>query len=192
MSADFRLRSAFQMKKTLIICVLALFFISIAFAANSKIRVSGSPYALQGSTSSKDGEDPVWSKYGLGLEAVYQKGITDSIFVEVGIGTNRFFMPCDRPVFSDFLVFAGAGYMHNLNEKWTMNVHLDAGIDFLSYKSKSSNSLTLLGGVGASYSLKDNLDLTFGLDVSAGFAKKSGADYVNYRFLPKGGVNFVF
>ena len=177
------------MKKTLIICVLALFFISTAFAANSKIRVSGSPYALQGSTSSKDGEDPVWSKYGLGLEAVYQKGITDSIFVEVGVGTNRFFMPCDRPVFSDFLVFAGAGYMHNLNEKWTMNAHLNVGIDFLLYKCKASESLSFMGGIGAQYKLRENLDLTFGLDASAGFAKRSGTDYRNYRIIPKIGVS---
>lgn len=177
------------MKKTLIICVLALFFISTAFAANSKIMVSGSPYALQGSTSSKDGDDPVWSKYGLGAEAVYQRGVTDSIFVELGVAGNYFFMPDDRPKFRNVLVFTGAGYEYELNEKWSMNAHLDVGIDFLFYRCKSSSSLTIMGGFGASCHLRENMDLLIGLDASAGFAKKSGDDYINYRIMPKVGVS---
>ncbi|MBR1937900.1 MAG: hypothetical protein IJ836_02960 [Spirochaetales bacterium] len=177
------------MKKTLIVCVLALSFISAAFASNRNVKLSGSPYALQGSTSSTDGQKPVWSRYGLGLEAVYQRGVTDSIYVEWGIGGNSFFMPGDRPVFGNLLVFTGAGYAYDLDEKWTMNAHLDVGIDFLLYKCKASESLSFMGGIGAAYKLRENLDLTFGLDASAGFAKRSGTDYRNYRIIPKIGVS---
>ncbi len=180
------------MRKALILILLVLLCFSNVYAKNNAFKVSGVPYALQISSCLDSGQGSVHSKYGFGAEAKYQRVIGRGFFFEAGAGFDLFFMPDNKPVFSNILPFAGIGYGDYITKKVALNFHIDGGADFLVYKGEISPTITLKTGVGASYRIRENLDLTIGAEGSFGFAKKSGTRYVNYRVYPVVGLSYEF
>lgn len=180
------------MKKIITFSLLSLLLIGAVFAADNVISFQARPYALQISTSSEDGQDPVTSTYGGGAELVYSRYFTEGFFAEAGLSWNTFAMPDDREVLSDFLAFAGAGYSFDISELFCADVHAGAGVDLLVYEETTSATFTLLTGFDFSYCFAENFYLDLGCDGSFGFASKDDINYVNYRVLPKLGVSFEF
>lgn len=163
-----------------------------SFAADNAIKVTGIPYAFQVTTSSADGVDDVVSNYGLGAEVTYQRSIGKGFYLEAGVGNSCLFLEDDRPVFVDVLAFTGAGYSRSLGGKFSLDAHADLGADVLFYDGECSTNFTLKAGAGLLYSLRDDLDLAFGLEGTVGLAEESDADYVNYRIYPVVGVSYEF
>jgi len=180
------------MKKALVLALLALICIVPAVAADNSVKVSGIPYAFQITTSSADGVDAVHSNYGFGLEASYKRDFSMGLFAEAGVGYGCFLLSGDRPAFNSILVFAGAGYSFDINDKLSLDAHADAGADLLIYDGLFSATFGLKVGLGGAYSLKENLDITFGLEGAFGFAKDSDANYTNFRVYPVVGVGYGF
>ena len=180
------------MKKALVLLLVALLCMGAVFAQDNAYKVSAVPYALQVSTSSASGNDAVFSQYGFGVEGVYQRTLGRGVFVEAGLGYDGFFMPDDRPIFGNLLMFAGAGYSIEANEKWAFNFHLDAGVDFLFYKGKMSDTVTVKTGLGAQYHINESLNFHYGIEGTFGFSEKDETKYVNYRMYPILGISYEF
>lgn len=180
------------MKKSIILVLVALICLSAVFAADNSVKVSAVPVGFQISTSSADGAAAVKSRYGLGLEAAYQRTLVKGLYAEAGLAWHTFLMKDNKPAFTNLLVFAGMGYKYAFNDKWAGSASLDLGADTLFYNGKVSETFTLVTGLDASYAVKDNLEVLFGLKGSFGFAKKDSVKYVNYRILPVLGVSVNF
>lgn len=180
------------MKKALILVSVALLCIFAVSASDNTVRVSFVPYGFQISTSSVDGQEPVNSRYGIGLEAVYQRTLYKGLFAQAGLGWNTFLLPDDRPSFTNILAFGGLGYRADLSSKWSCSVNVGAGSDTIIYKKTVSETFTLLAGLDVAYAVNDNTSISVGCNGSFGFANKDSANYMNYRILPNLGVNFGF
>lgn len=180
------------MKKALVLMIAVLLCTTAVFAASGAVKVSAVPYGFQISTSTADGQDPVNSRYGIGLEAAYQLKITENFYAEAGLGWDTFLMPDEKPAFTNLLAFAGLGCSYDLSEKITCSASIDAGTDTLFYNDKVSETFTLKAGLDASYALNDSLKLSLGCEGTFGFAKKDSVHYVNYRILPVLGVSYEF
>ncbi|MCR5761334.1 MAG: hypothetical protein K6F82_05005 [Sphaerochaetaceae bacterium] len=180
------------MKKAFSIIILFVLLIGSVLAADNAVTFSARPYALQISSSSEDGQDPVTSTYGGGAEIVYSRYLTEGISIESGISWDSFKMPDDRETFSHFMAFAGASYNYDISSLFAGSVHAAAGLDLLVYEEITSATFTLLTGLDFSYCFAENFYLDLGCDGSFGFASKDDINYVNYRVLPKLGVSFEF
>lgn len=180
------------MKKSIILVLVALICVSAVFAADNSVKVSAVPVGFQISTSSAEGVDSVKSRYGLGLEAAYQRYLVKGLFVEGGLAWHTFLMKDDKPAFTNILAFAGVGYKCAFADKWACSASLDIGTDTLIYDGNVSETFTLVTGLDASYALNEGLELLLGCKGSFGFAKKDSVKYVNYRILPVLGVSINF
>lgn len=180
------------MKKSVVLVLVALICVSAVFAADNSVKVSAVPVGFQISTSSAEGVDAVKSRYGLGLEAAYQRYLVKGLFVEGGVAWHTFLMKDNKPAFTNLLFFAGMGYKCEFADKWACSASLDLGADTLFYNSKVSETFTLVTGLDASYAVSENIEVLLGLKGSFGFAKKDSVKYVNYRILPVLGASINF
>ncbi len=180
------------MKKIIVSVLLVALCLSAVFAASNTFKVSVVPYGLQISTSTATDQDPVKSRYGYGAQAIYQRDLISGVYAEAGLAWNTFLLPDERPSFVNLMAFAGVGYRHELTEKVSCAVHVDAGLDTLFYKSKVSETFAIAGGLDVSYVLSENLRLSVGCDGVVGFSKNPDVNYVNYRVLPNLGLCIAF
>lgn len=180
------------MKKIVVSILLVALCVTAVFASGNTIKASVVPYALQISTSTVDGQDPVHSRYGFGLQAAYQRDLFSGLYAEAGLSWDTFLMPDDRPAFTNLLAFAGVGYEYDFNDKLSTSLHADVGTDTLIYNSKASETFTVKVGLDFNYALNENMDLSVGCEGTFGFSNKSSANYVNYRVIPTIGISFEF
>lgn len=170
--------------------LVALLCLSAAFAADNSIKASVIPYGFQISTSSAEGQDAVYSRYGIGFEATYQRKLSKGFFAEAGLGWNTFLMRDGKPAFTNLLAFAGVGYKLNLSDKLACSVNADVAADTLFYNGKVSETVTLKSGLNASLAITDSIHI--GCEGTFGFSQKDAINYVNYRILPLMGASFEF
>lgn len=180
------------MKKSVIMVLVALICVSAVFAADNSVKVSAVPFGFQISTSSADGVDAVKSRYGIGLEAAYQRKLAGGLFAEAGLAWDTFLMPDSKPAFTHLLAFAGMGYKCRFAENWACSLNVDLGADTLFYNGKVSETFTVATGLEGYYVLNEGLEILLGCKGSFGFSKKDSVKYVNYRILPVMGVSFNF
>ncbi len=180
------------MKKALILVLVALIGITTVFAAENTVKASVVPYGVQITTSSAAGQTPVYSRYGLGLEATYQRRLVKGLFAEGGLGWNIFFMNDGKPVFSNILAFAGVGYSFDINNQFSCSVSADVAADTLIFNKKASENIALKAGVDVSYSINDSIRVHLGCEGTFDFGKKDATNYVNYRILPVIGASYNF
>jgi len=171
--------------------LVALICVSAVFAADNTVKVSAVPYGFQISTSSAEGAEAVKSRFGLGLEATYQKKLNKGLLVEAGIGWNTFFIT-DKPAFTDILVSAGVGYKFDINDKFSCSASAAVGADTLIYNGKGSANITLKARLEGSYAITDSVSVHVGCQGTFGFAKKDSTNFVNYRILPVMGAAYEF
>ena len=180
------------MKKSVIMVLVALICVSAVFAAGNSVKASVVPYGLQISTSSASGAEAVKSRYGIGLEATYQRKLVKGLFVEGGIGWDTFLMKDGKPAFTNLLAFAGVGYKFDISDKFACSVNADVATDTLFYSGKVSETFTVKAGVNASYAINDKISVHVGCEGTFGFAKKDSTKFVNYRILPVLGASYEF
>ena len=180
------------MKKSVIMVLVALLCLSAAFAADNSVKASVIPYGFQISTSSAEGQDAAYSRYGIGFEATYQRKLSKGFFAEAGLGWDTFLMRDGKPAFTNLLAFAGVGYKLNLSDKLACSVNADIATDTLFYNGKVSETVTLKSGLNASLAITDSISIHIGCEGTFGFAKKDAVNYVNYRILPLMGASFEF
>lgn len=181
-----------MVKKTMVVLCLCVVALSCAFAADNSIKASVIPYGFQISTSSAEGQDAVYSRYGIGFEATYQRKLSKGFFAEAGLGWDTFLMRDGKPVFTNLLAFAGFGYKLNLSDKLACSVNADIATDTLFYNGKVSETVTLKTGLSTSLAITDCVSIHIGCEGTFGFAKKDAVNYVNYRILPLMGASFDF
>ena len=180
------------MKKSIVLILVALICVSAVFATDNSVKVSAVPFGFQISTSSAEGVDSVRSRYGIGLEADYQRYLVKGLFAEAGLAWDTFLMPDSKPAFTHLLAFAGMGYKCRFAENWACSLNVDLGADTLFYNGKVSETFTVVTGLEGSYAINEGLEVLLGCKGSFGFSKKDSVKYVNYRILPVMGVSFIF
>ncbi len=175
--------------KKIVLCITAVLCMFSVFASENELSVKFAPMAIQISTSSCEGEDPITSRYGIGAEVIYRRTLGKALFAEGGLGWNTYLLREDRPSFTNLMAFAGLGYKYQFSDLSFVAAHVDIATDTLIYDKTGSETITLKTGLDFGYSINEKIEFTLGCDGSFGFAKKNGTEYVNSRIIPMIGMN---
>ena len=177
------------MKKIFLLLMIIALSVLPIFASEDHInvKITPVPYALQIATSEKEGDDPIFSTYGIGADISYQSNFNGEWFAEGGLSWNTYALEDKAPI-SSIMPYAGIGYNLMLSDMWKVVMHAGFGVDWLIYNGVSATTFTIKSGVGVTVNLSEELEASLGVDATFGFSDKGGTSYVNYRIIPTLGL----